>query len=286
MNKENLYLKLEESSHTDYIKDEFYLTNHLSDMYFRDYPHKNDATISCICTQGEMKGQMNLLPVHVKAPGILVALPDQILQFESPSEDFQGIFIVMTKQFTEKINLAENMSTFLSIRNIPFVSLNEPALEGFLDYCRMVRRILRNMDDDFNKKAVVNHLTIAFFYGMGYYMHKLSEKDRKTRAETIMEDFLKLVQKEYKYQRSLEFYAGKLCMTTKHLSASVKNISGKSARQWVDDYVILEAKRLLKSTDWPVQQISDELNFPTQSFFGKYFKREVGVSPKQYRMEV
>lgn len=167
----------------------------------------------------------------------------------------------------------------------PFIPLNELLLDGLLDYCRMVKKVLHNTAEDFNKKAVVNHLTIAFFYGVGYYLHKLTEKDRRTRSEIIVEDFLLLVQKHYKRERSLDFYAGKLCMTTKHLSASVKNSTGKSAAQWIDDYVVFEAKRLLKSTDMPVQQISDELNFPSQSFFGKSFKREVGTSPRQYRMD-
>jgi len=101
--------------------------------------------------------------------------------------------------------------------------------------------------------------------------------------EIIVDEFLKLVQKHYKNHSELKFYAGKLCLTTKYLAASVKNGSGRTPRQWVDDYVILEAKTLLKSSDFTVQQIADELNFPSQSFFGKFFKREVGVSPKQYK---
>ena len=286
MKKEDLYLKLENSPSVDYIKGEIYLTDHPADICFRDYPHKNDAIITCIQIKGELTGQINLLPVHAKAPGLLVILNNQILQFEEPGEDFQGIFIIMSKQFAEKISLSEGISTFLSIRNVPYIPLNGQLLDGLLDYYRMVKRVLHNTEDDFNKKVVVNHLTIAFFYGIGYYLHKLTEKDRKTRSETILEDFLGLVQKHHKQERSLEFYAGKLFISSKHLSITVKNCSGKSARQWVDDYVILEAKRLLMSTELSVQQISDELHFPSQSFFGKYFKREVGVSPKQYRMDL
>lgn len=284
MNNDNLYSELEKSIGVDYIKDEIYLTETPPYSAFKEYPHKNDMTITCVCMKGEIKEKINLLSVAVKAPGLLVLLPDQILQFEGLSEDFQGIFIIMSKQFIEKISLSEGFSTFMSIRGAPYIPLNEGILNGILDYCRMVKNVLRNTEEDFNRKAVVNHLTIAFFYGVGYYLHKLTDKDTKTRSEIIMEDFLKLVQKHFKQQRSLEFYADKLCFTSKHLSASVKNCTGKSARHWIDDYVILEAKRLLKSTNMPVQQISDELNFPSQSFFGKYFKREVGMPPKQYRM--
>ena len=286
MKNEDLYSALEASAHVDCIKGEIYLTDCPADIPFRNYPHKNDAIITCICTKGKLTGQINLLPVQAEGPGLLVVLPDQILQFEKPDEDFQGVFIIMSKQFTEKISLSEGVSTFLAIRDAPFTFINEHLLEGLMDYYRMVRKVLHNTKNDFNKKMVINHLTIAFFYGVGYYLHELAEKDRKTRSEVIVEDFLNLAQKHYKQQRNLDFYADKLCLTAKHLSASVKNSTGKSARQWIDDYVILEAKRLLRTTGLSVQQISDDLNFPSQSFFGKYFKREVGVAPRQFRVDL
>jgi AraC-like DNA-binding protein len=74
-----------------------------------------------------------------------------------------------------------------------------------------------------------------------------------------------------------------LSLTPKYLSQIIKASTGKSANEWIDEYVMLEAKALLKSTTMTIQQISDELNFPSQSFFGKYFKRCEGVSPKEYR---
>ena len=283
MSKTNLYSTLEVSEETTAIKDEIYLTDNYPSVMSIDYPHKNDFTITCVCAKGEINGNINLASVNVKAPGMLVLLPDQIVQFEKPSEDFEGFFIIMTKQFLEKINLLDGVSVFLSILNTPYVPLNDLMLNGLKDYHRMVMDVIHNTEDDFNQKMIVNHLTIAFFYGMGYYLHKQTEKNRKPRMEIIVDEFLKLVQKHYKNHSELKFYAGKLCLTTKYLAASVKNGSGRTPRQWVDDYVILEAKTLLKSSDFTVQQIADELNFPSQSFFGKFFKREVGVSPKQYK---
>lgn len=63
----------------------------------------------------------------------------------------------------------------------------------------------------------------------------------------------------------------------------VRNVSGKTASDWIDNFVLLEAKIMLKSTNLTIQQISQELDFPSQTFFGKYFKRLSGVSPKEYR---
>jgi AraC family transcriptional activator of pobA len=63
----------------------------------------------------------------------------------------------------------------------------------------------------------------------------------------------------------------------------VKNVSNRTAGEWIDNYVVLEAKALLSSSTLSIQEISDRLNFANQSFFGKYFKQHVGISPTEYR---
>ena len=98
-----------------------------------------------------------------------------------------------------------------------------------------------------------------------------------------MRNFLKQVQAFHKQERKVEFYADRLCLSPKYLSQTIKSYSGKTAGEWIDEYVVLEAKVLLRSTNMTIQQIGDELNFPSQSFFGKYFKRLTGMSPKAYR---
>ena len=91
------------------------------------------------------------------------------------------------------------------------------------------------------------------------------------------------VSNNYKQNRSVSFYADRLCLTAKHLSSVVKEVSGKTAGEWIDNFVILEARALLKSSDMSIQQIAEHLNFANQSFFGKYFKHFIGMSPKAYR---
>jgi len=130
---------------------------------------------------------------------------------------------------------------------------------------------------------VARHLTLAFFYGASYNFHKFADKREKTHNEALIEKFLNLVQMHYKQERGLEFYADKMCITSKHLSRVLRETGNKSPNDLIDDRVVLEAQALLKSTNMTIEQISDELNFPSQSFFGKYFKRVTGMSPKEYK---
>ena len=94
-----------------------------------------------------------------------------------------------------------------------------------------------------------------------------------------------LLGEHYKEQRAVGFYARELCITPKYLTTVIKRVSGRSASEWIDSYVILEAKTLLKYSDMSIQEIAYYLNFPNQSFFGSYFKRNAGLSPSRYKAQ-
>ena len=81
------------------------------------------------------------------------------------------------------------------------------------------------------------------------------------------------------------YFANRLGIAPKHVSMVVKKVSGRTASDWIDEYVVLEAKQMLRTTTLTVQEVSRELNFANQSFFGKYFKKHVGMSPSEYRQQ-
>lgn len=270
-----------EIEQADFINDDFYMYKNTF-INPLNHPFKANKTICCICLKGEIRGRIDLMPYCVKAPAISITLPGQILEYESNTSDFEAVFVLMSEQFNDSLHLPDRFSTFLSVRNNPVISLGPGQLEAIQTYCTMIQRVIRVKDNP-NRMEIVKHLTIAFFYGLGYYFHKSSEIEKITKSEMLVRDFLKQVQLFHKKERRIDFYADKLQLSSKYLSQVIKNYSGKSAADWIDEYVVLEAKALLKSTNMTIQQISDELNFPSQSFFGKFFKRISGVSPKTYR---
>lgn len=104
----------------------------------------------------------------------------------------------------------------------------------------------------------------------------------QTRAATYVHRFMQLLHLHYANRRNLDFYARQLCITPKYLSMITKEITGNSASEWLNRVVILEAKNLLRFSDKSIQQVAYALNFPSQSAFGKYFKRFTGQSPTEY----
>ncbi|GHU09232.1 AraC family transcriptional regulator [Alphaproteobacteria bacterium] len=278
----NWRFELENWAGVDSIDNDFILFDHpiITDIF--DYPFKVDVTTAIICIKGTTRGSINLKPFTTQAPCLVIILPDQILQYEYFSEDFSSLFIVMSNRFTDSLNLREQIPLGFSVRETPYYPLTDEVLEAMLAYYAMMKQTVRIKDNP-RRLEIAKHLTLAMFYGLGYEYHKPHDAEQKSKHGILGDNFLKYVQAHYKEQRDIGFYADKLCLTPKHLSKMMKKNSGKTASEWIDDYVILEAKALLKSTNMTIQQISDELNFPSQSFFGKYFKRCTGMSPSKYR---
>jgi AraC family transcriptional regulator, transcriptional activator of pobA len=245
-----------------------------------NFPFKVDVTTAIICIKGTTRGKINLKPYTTTSPCLVTILPDQFLQYEYISEDFSGLFMVMSKRFTDSLNIQERLPLFLSASNNPVNPLTEYELNAVLFFYSMLQRAVRNKDNPY-RMEIVQCMIKAFLYSTNY--NKVPEEQGKSKNDMLVEKFLSYAQAHYKEQRGVEFYADKMNLTPKYLSKVIKDNSGMSASEWIDNYVILEAKALLKSTNMTIQQISNELNFPSQSFFGKYFKRLAGVSPKEYK---
>lgn len=154
----------------------------------------------------------------------------------------------------------------------------------FVRIYRSAKATLQESDHPFTIPMLQSYVQILY-YRMLPIVIKEEESQTKysrTRQEEIFQRFIGEVEKHYRRERSVKFYADSLCISPKYLSTVVYKVSRQLAGQWIDAYVILEAKTLLKSGKLTIQQISEQLNFSNQSFFGKFFKRCAGMSPKDY----
>ena len=272
------------STTIDYFENQISLLENPSYKSVVNHPVKLHVVVSIICIKGHLDGTLNLKKFNAKAPCLFVVLADQILQCDHFSDDFSGLTIIMSKSFLENSfsDIQISMPLFRSVYDNPWIQLNQEELKSMVEYFFLLQRTVR-LKENPNLQETLKHLTLAFFYGTGYRFYKVHDEFQKSKQDIIVEKFLSIVKENYRTQRMIEFYSEKLFLTPKHLSGVIKERSGKSAGEWIEDHVMFEAKALLKSTDKTIQQISDALNFPTQSFFGKYFKRREGISPKEYR---
>ena len=124
-----------------------------------------------------------------------------------------------------------------------------------------------------------------FFYIYNHY--KVNSLDSTATIDVhkkeLTHKFFQLVMSNYKVNRSVTFYANSLCITPKYLTMVVKEVSGKSAKDWITEYMILELKGLLTNSTLNIQEIVEKTQFSNQSSLGRFFRRHTGLSPLQYR---
>lgn len=246
-------------------------------------PLKFTSNCSIYVKEGEGNVEIDLMSYKFKGPCIVNIKEGQILQSADFKGNFEASFIVLSRRFCDNLFLVLKDCNSYGTATITRVApIPEKLVERFDRFYDHIRDIFSDGQDMNAYQAMVLAIS-SFFYECGTICYPPVINSAKKSNGRLTEKFLSLVQQHFKKERFLDFYAQQLEMTTKHLSRKIKETTGYSAVEWIDRFVILEAKVLLKSSSMSVQQIADELNFNSQSIFGKYFKKHTGRSPKEFR---
>lgn len=271
------------------IMGECIAANSASEMEIFRFPSRLNALIIGVGTEGETSLTSNLQEFRLKKDSLFIFSPKHILQVQSNNR-FKAHLIVIAPDFLKRINIDTKrmMPLFLQFGSLPCMELTHAESQSLRSFISMVEQELKGSETDFSSE-IIGGLIAATIYKVGdiltHYLTEHPEVDSPihNRAEEYFRQFTELLGEHYKHERSVGFYARQLCITPKYLTTLIKRISGKSVSEWIDNYVILEAKTLLKYSNMSVQEIAYYLNFPNQSFFGCYFKRNAGMSPSQYK---
>ena len=271
------------------IMGECIAANSASEMEIFRFPSRLNALIIGVGTEGETSLTSNLQEFRLKKDSLFIFSPKHILQVQSNNR-FKAHLIVIAPDFLKRINIDTKRMTplFLQFGSLPCMELTHAESQSLRSFISMVEQELKGSETDFSSE-IIGGLIAATIYKVGdiltHYLTEHPEVDSPihNRAEEYFRQFTELLGEHYKHERSVGFYARQLCITPKYLTTLIKRISGKSVSEWIDNYVILEAKTLLKYSNMSVQEIAYYLNFSNQSFFGSYFKRNAGMSPSQYK---
>lgn len=262
-----------------------------SQMQVFRFPCRIDAFIIGVGTEGETSVSFNLHEFRLKKDSMFIFTPKNILQVNS-QQYFKADVIAISPDFMRRINIdiKNMMPLFLKFVENPALTLTPEESRSMRGMIAQIERETRGPETHFSFD-IVSGLIAATIYKVGDIMyhylaeHPEGQNNSHNRAEEYFKQFIHLLGEHFREERSVGFYARQLCITPKYLTTLIKRISGQSVSEWIDNYVILEAKTLLKYSTMSIQEIAYYLNFPNQSFFGSYFKRNTGMSPSQYKAQ-
>lgn len=251
---------------------------------YTNFPCRLKAGIFVLCLQGEIEASIDMTNYRVKTNDFVTILPGSILQIHKVKGDLQIYFIGYSSEFITYANIVKpTLDIFYTIKTNPVISLKEDIAQLFREHFALLAKTYLTYYGKINKN-ITKHILFTLVYGLGeLYKDVKIIKTITGKSEIIAHDFSKLVMQHYTKERNVAFYANKLGITQAHLSTTVRKVTGKTCLELISSMVIMDAKAQLKSTNASIQNIAYSLNFTNMSFFGKYFKRHVGVGPQEYR---
>ncbi|MCL1937316.1 MAG: helix-turn-helix domain-containing protein [Candidatus Azobacteroides sp.] len=237
-----------------------------------------------ICKRGEADFFLDLKNYRLKAGDMCVAFPASILQPIRKSDDFEGFGIGANRELFNDIQLPSFMDYYLYIKDNPCISLTDEEQRTISESCRLMMQKNNCRNHPFRQEIIKCLFRVVYCEIAAVYKKSTPiTQEVVSRKELLVRKFLFLMAKKYIKHREVDYYARELCVTPRYLSSVIKEKTGESASFWINDMVIKQAKSLLQDSSLSVLQISDELNFPNSSFFGQYFKKHTGMTPKKFR---
>ncbi|MGF7141149.1 AraC family transcriptional regulator [Roseimarinus sediminis] len=270
------------------IKNDIYVTSQLKlycDIF--NFPVRVNAFGFFVCTKGSMNVTINLTGWEMTKSTYLISLPENILKINDRSSDFEGFAILFSMDYLKfiNINLKEVLPFYVYLRNNPMFRFTTQNLIRIAKFYDLIFDVLSDEKSN-QKEDIIKGLSASMIYKISedldeFGLSKIFVKSKSKDDYFIR--FMELLQQNFRTQHEVSFYSDRLSLTPKYLSSMMKEISGMSASQWINEYIIMEAKTMLKTSDMNVKQIAYYLSFPNPSFFSKYFKQYVGCSPSEFK---
>ena len=255
------------------------------------HPFRIDGYMVLYCVNGHIKLNVNLQEHELKSGMLFLNYPGSIIKvndiLDVDEDGLKYICVVMSREFVGNLMLDVNklFTQNLSLLGTPSLALTADQTRLLREHVSLMVSIV-NSKSSFKLESIRSILSSVFYFIAGLWAEKASKRVQQPasgRNRLVFEQFIKFVSEYHTTYRNVGFYADKLSLTPKYLSRIIRDASGRSAPEWIDEYVILEAKNLLKYSGLPIKEIVYKLNFPSQSVFYKFFKARTGMTPTEYK---
>lgn len=259
-----------------------------------NFPLRLDGMLFIHINKGHFSFQLNTEPFTINAGDVIAIRPGTLVKFDDMHPESSMTILFISSTFIRELNINLNPDELRNIMVRPraLLKIDAPQADVIRKYFELLDSNAADNSGSVFASRIARDLVSAITYEILRLSHnkQLTEndiqadqpKDSQGRRRAYVFRFMQLLHVHYATQRTLDFYARQLCITPKYLSMITKTITGHTASEWMDHIVVQEAKNLLLYSDKSIQQIAYALNFPSQSAFGKYFKRLTGLSPSTF----
>lgn len=260
-------------------------TDNLDFFYKRLIKMTNGAILFCF--GGEADITIDLEQYHIVPNTDIIILPNSIFSLVSANKDFQIHYFAYSNDMFKAACFRLNPPFIHFLKeNSCYTHTQKETLRSIQGLAEASTAIYNDFNNCFRETIAQNLLQNIFLdtYDKVQRLFTPEQIEGSNRKEELFKKFITLVHTYCITQRDVAFYAEQLCISTRYLSSITKQIGNTSAKEIIDEFLMLEIKVALQSTNLSLKEIADRYSFPDQSFFGRYFKKHTGMSPKEYRV--
>lgn len=276
-----------EKNREDILENEFCMQSNASTLPITDCPSYTPICTIGICIQGNAKIRMDSQEYTIHPHDVFVFMPGLLVSVIETSPHFTTNYFTLSNTFFyDVIKTIRSFSPqFFSYMKSRFLyPLPEQEMQYFMNYYTLLKSRIK-LPKSFSREAIIALLRIIFLDLYNDFENYIKHRNNTstTRKEDLTHRFYTLMMDNYREHKEVIFYADKLHVSSKYLSEVVKETSGKSPKDWIIDYSLLEIKELLKNSSLNIQEITIRTKFLNQSALGRFFKRHTNMSPSEYR---
>lgn len=226
----------------------------------------------------------------VKEGNLIIIMPGQVLNIKEKSPDLKiSYFRISQALINDVLSGISRLSPlfFIHMRRKYLYNLTNEEFLRYFSYINLVDSKLKENSDRYHREYVIDILKLFYLDLYNNYENQIlytNQNVADSRKEKLTYDFFLLIMEHHKEEREVVFYANKLSITPKYLSAVVKEISGRTAKDWITEYTLLEIKSLLNNFSLNIQEVAVKTNFSNQASLGRFFKKHTRMSPSEYRL--
>ncbi len=289
----NVLATLEKEISKNEFTDNSYLKLDSSSTDFQELKSKTPLILDAgvvvfVCLEGEGKIVVDMQTINIRRGSFVILLPYSVIQLADISDDTKITLIATGMGFLEKLTLSQPVENYIErIREMPCLQLSENQLEQAKDIYLFVEKLYKEATGPLKQEIRNSLLTLLALEIVTLFAeNKEAGNSRLSRQDQVFRNFTISLAKNVSQHRTVEFYANEASLTPKYFSTVIKKRSGKLPMDWITERTIVLIKFLLQNSDKSIQEISNNLNFPNQSFFTRYFKNHTGFTPTAFRLKV
>lgn len=223
-----------------------------------------------LVTRGRAVYEINLVPFETFPGNVLIIPQNTYIRLSYLSEDYEG----------QMISFSQLPTGFEKCTRLNLGSEDFRRMQSYIN-------LLWDTVHSAYERKCIEHLQTALMYDLKHMASQnrtdTTAHSHSSRGQQLFQQFLDALGRADSLPRSVKAYSDELCVTPNHLSAVVKQQSGRSVMDWLNAQQILRAQVLLRHSDLQIGEIADRLGFQSATFFSRFFKRETGMTPKEYR---